>query len=55
MIAKLRGLLDGFGADFAVIDVAGAAISSGVDPYLSQLGAIGDEVVLPPRCWSPRI
>jgi len=47
MIAKLRGLLDGFGADFAVIDVAGIGyLVSASTRTLSQLGAIGDEVVL---------
>jgi len=47
MIAKLRGLLDGFGADFAVIDVAGVGyLVSASTRTLSQLGAIGDEVVL---------
>ena len=47
MIAKLKGLLDGFGADFAVIDVAGVGyLVSASTRTLSQLGAIGDEVVL---------
>jgi Holliday junction DNA helicase RuvA len=47
MIARLRGLLDGFGADFAVIDVAGVGyLVSASTRTLSQLGAIGDEVVL---------
>ena len=47
MIAKLRGLLDGFGADFAVIDVSGVGyLVSASTRTLSQLGAIGDEVVL---------
>ena len=47
MIAKLRGLLDGFGPDFAVIDVAGIGyLVSASTRTLSQLGAIGDEVVL---------
>ncbi len=47
MIAKLRGLLDGFGADFAVIDVSGVGyLVSASSRTLSQLGAIGDEVVL---------
>lgn len=47
MIAKLRGLLDGFGADFAVIDVGGVGyLVSASSRTLSQLGAIGDEVVL---------
>ena len=47
MIAKLRGLLDGFGADHAVIDVGGVGyLVSASTRTLSQLGAIGDEVVL---------
>lgn len=47
MIAKLRGMLDGFGADFAVIDVSGVGyLVSASSRTLSQLGAIGDEVVL---------
>jgi len=47
MIAKLKGLLDGFGADFAVIDVAGIGyLVSASTRTLSQLGAIGDEVLL---------
>jgi holliday junction DNA helicase RuvA len=47
MIAKLRGLLDGFGADHAVIDVAGVGYLVGASTRtLSALGAIGDEVVL---------
>ncbi|HEX8641664.1 MAG TPA: Holliday junction branch migration protein RuvA [Allosphingosinicella sp.] len=47
MIAKLRGLLDGFGADFAVIDVGGVGyLVSASTRTLSSLGAIGDEVVL---------
>jgi len=47
MIAKLRGLLDGFGADFAVIDVAGVGyLVSASTRTLSQMGAIGDEVVI---------
>jgi holliday junction DNA helicase RuvA len=47
MIAKLRGLLDGFGADFAVIDVAGVGyLVSASSRTLSALGAIGEEVVL---------
>ena len=47
MIAKLRGLLDAFGADFAVIDVAGVGyLVSASSRTLSQLGAIGEEVVL---------
>jgi len=47
MIAKLRGQLDGFGADFAVIDVAGVGyLAYASTRTLAQLGAIGDEVVL---------
>ena len=47
MIAKLRGLLDGFGADHAVIDVNGVGyLVSASSRTLSTLGAIGDEVVL---------
>jgi holliday junction DNA helicase RuvA len=47
MIARLRGLLDSFGADFAVIDVGGVGyLVSASTRTLSQLGAIGDEVVL---------
>jgi Holliday junction DNA helicase RuvA len=47
MIAKLRGLLDGFGADFAVIDVAGVGyLVSASSRTLAALGAIGEEVVL---------
>jgi Holliday junction DNA helicase RuvA len=47
MIAKLRGLLDGFGADFAVIDVAGVGyLVSTSAKTLSGLGAIGEEVML---------
>lgn len=47
MIARLRGLLDAFGADFAVIDVAGVGyLVSASSRTLSQLGAIGEEVVL---------
>src|SRR3954453_8046840 len=47
MIAKLRGLLDGFGADFAVIDVSGVGyLVSASSRTLSALGAIGEEVVL---------
>ena len=47
MIAKLRGLLDGFGADFAVIDVNGVGyLVSASSRTLSALGAIGEEVVL---------
>ena len=47
MIAKLKGLLDSFGADHAVIDVAGVGyLVSASTRTLSGLGAIGDEVVL---------
>ena len=47
MIARLRGLLDSFGADHAVIDVQGVGyFVSASTRTLSQLGAIGDEVVL---------
>ena len=47
MIAKLRGLLDGFGADFAVIDVNGVGyLVSASSRTLSALGAVGEEVVL---------
>jgi Holliday junction DNA helicase RuvA len=47
MIAKLRGLLDSFDADHAVIDVNGVGyLVSASTRTLSQLGAIGDEVVL---------
>jgi Holliday junction DNA helicase RuvA len=47
MIAKLRGLLDGFGADSAVIDVAGVGyLVFASTRTLSSLGAIGEEVVL---------
>ena len=47
MIAKLRGLLDAFGADHAVIDVRGVGyLVAASTRTLSQLGAIGDEVVL---------
>jgi len=47
MIARLKGLLAGFGADFAVIDVAGVGyLVSASTRTLAQLGAIGDEVVL---------
>ncbi|MDQ4087811.1 MAG: Holliday junction branch migration protein RuvA, partial [Pseudomonadota bacterium] len=47
MIAKLRGLLDGFGADFAVVDVGGVGyLVSASTRTLSNLGAIGDEIVL---------
>ena len=47
MIAKLRGVLDGFGADFAVIDVNGVGyLVAASSRTLSALGAIGEEVVL---------
>ena len=47
MIAKLRGLLDSFSADQAVIDVGGVGyLVFASTRTLSQLGAIGDEVVL---------
>lgn len=47
MIAKLRGLLDSFSADQAVIDVSGVGyLVFASTRTLSQLGAIGGEVVL---------
>jgi holliday junction DNA helicase RuvA len=47
MIAKLRGLLDGFGADHAVIDVGGIGyLVFASSRTLSALGALGGEVVL---------
>jgi Holliday junction DNA helicase RuvA len=47
MIARLRGLLDSFGADHAVIDVGGVGyLVAASTRTLSGLGAIGDEVVL---------
>lgn len=47
MIAKLRGLLDSFAADHAVIDVQGVGyLVAASARTLSALGAIGDEVVL---------
>lgn len=47
MIAKLRGLLDSFAADHAVIDVQGVGyLVYASTRTLSLLGAIGDEVVL---------
>lgn len=47
MIARLRGLLDSFGADHAVVDVQGVGyLVFASTRTLSQLGAIGDEVVL---------
>ncbi len=42
MIAKLRGKLDSFGADHAVIDVNGVGyLVSASSRTLSSLGAIG--------------
>ena len=47
MIAKLRGLLDSFSADHAVIDVGGVGyLVAASTRTLSSLGAIGGEVVL---------
>ncbi|MGE5721343.1 MAG: Holliday junction branch migration protein RuvA [Sphingomonadales bacterium] len=47
MIAKLRGLLDSFGADHAVIDVQGVGyLVAASSRTLGALGALGDEVVL---------
>lgn len=47
MIAKLKGLLDSFTADHAVIDVQGVGyLVAASTRTLSALGAIGDEVVL---------
>lgn len=47
MIAKLRGLLDSFSADHAVIDVQGVGyLVSASARTLSALGAIGDEITL---------
>jgi holliday junction DNA helicase RuvA len=47
MIAKLRGLLDGFSADHAVIDVNGVGyLVFASSRTLSSLGAVGGEVVL---------
>ncbi len=47
MIAKLRGLLDSFSADQAVIDVQGVGyLVFASTRTLSKLGAIGSEVVL---------
>lgn len=47
MIAKLRGLLDSFTADHAVIDVGGVGyLVHASTRTLSVLGAIGGEVVL---------
>jgi Holliday junction DNA helicase RuvA len=47
MIAKLRGRLDSFSADQAVIDVGGVGyLVFASSRTLSSLGAIGEEVVL---------
>ncbi len=47
MIAKLRGLLDSFSADHAVVDVGGVGyLVFASTRTLSQLGATGSEVVL---------
>jgi holliday junction DNA helicase RuvA len=47
MIAKLRGLLDSFTADHAVIDVQGVGyLVAASTRTLSGLGAIGEEVTL---------
>ena len=47
MIAKLRGLLDSFSADHAVIDVHGVGyLVAASTRTLSGLGAIGGEVIL---------
>lgn len=47
MIAKLRGLLDSFTADHAIIDVQGVGyLVAASTRTLSALGAIGDEIVL---------
>jgi len=47
MIAKLRGLLDGSGADHAIVDVGGVGyLVYASSRTLSSLGAIGEEVVL---------
>jgi Holliday junction DNA helicase RuvA len=47
MIARLRGLLDGFAADHAVIDVEGVGyLVFASTRTLSALGPIGGEVVL---------
>jgi Holliday junction DNA helicase RuvA len=47
MIAKLRGFLDSFSADHAVIDVAGVGyLVAASTRTLANLGAIGNEVVL---------
>jgi holliday junction DNA helicase RuvA len=47
MIAKLRGQLEGFGADYAVIGVSGVGyLVSASSRTLAALGTLGDEVVL---------
>jgi Holliday junction DNA helicase RuvA len=47
MIAKLRGLLESFGADHAVIDVGGIGyLVHASSRTLAVLGALGGEVVL---------
>ena len=47
MIAKLRGLLDSFGADHAVLDVGGVGyLVFASSRTLSSLGALGEEIVL---------
>ena len=47
MIAKLRGLLDSFSADHAVVDVQGVGyLVFASTRTLSQLGAIGDDAGL---------
>jgi Holliday junction DNA helicase RuvA len=47
VIARLRGLLDGFAADHAVIDVGGIGyLVFASTRTLSTLGAIGKEVIL---------
>ena len=47
MIARLRGLLDSFGADHAVIDVGGVGYLVSVSTRtLAALGPVGGEVVL---------
>lgn len=47
MIAKLRGVLDGFTADTAIVDVGGVGyLVFASTRTLSALGAIGGEVVL---------
>jgi Holliday junction DNA helicase RuvA len=47
VIAKLRGILDGFGADHAVIDVGGVGyLVAASTRTISALGAIGNEVMV---------